>query len=113
MPTKKSRITATINDATKARLEYWAEKHNMTINEYIAYAIDIAIAHDSKDFKIPDITVARLNQLIDSQMMLVEAFNNMENIVTNGLESIISLTRGDNYLDDSDSETDEDGDLDV
>lgn len=91
---------------TKQRLQYWAAKKGMSANEYAVEAIEEAIRRENGDYDLPTLEIARLNQLVDEMKALSVNTANLERVVTQGFDSLIGLTRGNNYLLD-----DEDGEL--
>lgn len=98
----QNRVTAVVNDDDYERIKYWADKKGMSINDYVRYALDIAIKRENKDYDLPSLEAARLNQLVDAINALTFNTANLEHIVTNGFDSILRLTRGENYLMDND-----------
>lgn len=104
---KRFRFTATVDDETYQRVQYWARKNKLTINELLRDAIELYIARQNKDYDLPALEIQRLNQLIDQITALSSTVGSLEKVVVSGFDSFISLTRGDNYLLDTD-----DGELD-
>ena len=103
------RFTASVDDDTYERVNYWAKKNGLSINELLRDAIELYIARQNKDYNLPELEVQRLNQLVDTITVLSSNINSLEKIVTSGFDSLISLTRGDNYLlDEDDGELAED-----
>ena len=100
----QNRVTAVVNDDDYERIKYWAEKKGMSINDYVRYALDIAIKRENKDYDLPSLEAARLNQLVDAINALTFNTANLEHIVTTGFDSLLRLTRGENYLMDNDDE---------
>ena len=47
------RVTATVTMDTFMRLQYWADKKGISINQYLNDAIDMAIAYENKDYPLP------------------------------------------------------------
>ena len=92
------RVTATVNEETYQRLMYWAEKKGISINQYLNDAIDMAIAYENRDYPLPTLEQARLNQLIDNMASMSSNVKSLENIVTSGFDSLLKLTGGDGYL---------------
>ncbi|WP_338675976.1 hypothetical protein V1460_25630 [Streptomyces sp. SCSIO 30461] len=92
---------------TKQRAEYWADKRGFSsLNEYVAEAVAEKIQRENLDYDLPTLEIARLNELVDQVAALAKNSANLERVVTMGFDSLIGLTRGDNYLLD-----DEDGEL--
>ncbi len=94
----KHRITAVVEDADFERIKYWAEKKGVSINDYVRDATFEAIKRENKDYDIPSMEIARLNQLVDAMNVLSFNVGNLEHIVTSGFDSLFRLTRGENYL---------------
>ncbi|MFF3127050.1 hypothetical protein ACFVRD_33165 [Streptomyces sp. NPDC057908] len=91
----------------KQRAEYWADKRGFSsVNAYVAEAVVEKIRRENLDYDLPTLEIARLNELIDQVKALSTNNANLERVVTQGFDSLIGLTRGDNYLLD-----DEDGEL--
>lgn len=95
-----------IHEEVAQVVEYWAAKHDLSANEYMAEAVAEKIARENGDYDLPTLEQHRLNQLVDEISTLSRNQANLERVITSGFESLIGLTRGDNYLLDS-----EDGDI--
>ena len=95
---KTTRITATVDIDTYERMKYWAQAHGVSVNDYLRDAIDLKIAHENKDFQVPSLLVNRMNQTIDGMAVLSSNVKALERIVTSGFNSLLGLTRGENYL---------------
>ncbi|MFK0179573.1 hypothetical protein ACIQVR_26805 [Streptomyces xanthochromogenes] len=84
---------------TKQRAEYWADKRGFSsLNEYVAEAVAEKIQRENHDYDLPTLEIARLNELVDQTAALARNTANLERVVTTGFDSLIGLTRGDNYL---------------
>lgn len=93
------RVVIRLHPSSKERAEYWAEKHGYpSVNEYMADAVDAAIRRENGDYDLPTLEIARLNQLVDEVKALSTNAANLERVVTSGFDSMLALTRGDNYL---------------
>ncbi|MFC4048306.1 hypothetical protein ACFOY4_01310 [Actinomadura syzygii] len=104
---RRLRVVVRLHPNVKQRAQYWAEQRGYSsVNEYIADAVDGQIRRENSDYDLPTLEIARLNQLIDELKALSTNSANLERVVTQGFDSLIGLTRGDNYLLD-----DEDGEL--
>lgn len=96
---RRERVFSRLSSEEKQRAEYWAQKRGFaSVNEYVAEAVAEKIRRESLDFDIPDILTARINQLIDEVKANSTNTANLERVVTMGFDSLIGLTRGDNYL---------------
>lgn len=98
-----------IHEVTDVQSQYWASKRGYTsVNEYMAEAVEEKIRRENQDYDLPTLEQQRLNQLIDENQALSRTMANLERVMVNGFESLLGLTRGDNYLIDKA----EDGELD-
>lgn len=104
---EKYRFTASVDEGTYENVKYWAKKKSLSINDVLREAIDLYVSYQNKDYDLPTLEAGRLNQLLDAMTVLSSNVGSLEKVVTSGFNSLISLTRGDNYLLD-----DDDGDLD-
>lgn len=95
---ENKRITVTVDDKLWHMVEYWADKRNVSVNQYLKDALEAAIAYENQDYPLPTLEQARLNQLIDRMASLESNFSSLESVITSGFNSLVSLTRGDNYL---------------
>ena len=92
------RVTATLTEDEYQRLCYWAQRHDCSINAYLHDAVLLAIQRENKDYDLPALEVQRLNQILDLLKVLSENVGSLEGILTSGFDSLLGLTRGDNYL---------------
>lgn len=95
---EKHRVTVTLDSDTYEMLVYWAKKNNVSINQYLNDAIDFKIAFENRDYPLPTLEQARLNQLIDVITVLSSNIKSLESSTISSLESLTGLVRGDNYL---------------
>lgn len=96
---QRSGLFIRLDDETKARADYWRTKHGMdSLGEYAVEAILEKLARENRDYDLPTLEIARLNQLVDEVRSLSTTQASLERVVTKGFESLIGLTRGDNYL---------------
>lgn len=98
----KRRFTATVDKQTYLNVVYWAKKTGVSLNDFFRDALAHYISFQNKDYDLPSLEIQRLNQLIDSMAVLSSNINSLEKVVVSGFDSLISLTRGDNYLLDED-----------
>lgn len=94
----KTRITAVVDDEDYERIKYWADKKDMSVNEFVRYSVDLAIKRENKDYDLPSLEAARLNQLIEAMSVLSLNVSNLEHIVTDGFNTFVTMARGENYL---------------
>lgn len=100
------RLTLRLPQTDYERLAHWAKKKEMSINEFVPMLLDFYIDIQNGDYQLPTLEIQRLNQLIESQAVMSRNMQALESIVVNGFDSLLSLTKGDNYL-----LEDEDGEL--
>ena len=92
------RLTVRLSDDDHERLAYWADRRNMSVNAYLALAIDVMIRRENHDYDVPEAQIARINQLVDVVESLSQNVASLEQVTVSGFESLLGLTRGDNYL---------------
>lgn len=93
------RITAVVTPDDKERIRYWAARRGVSENEYVRMALDFYIRRENKDYDLPSLEAARMNQMLDAIAALSYNVANLEHITTSGFDSLLRLTRGENYLD--------------
>ena len=99
------RLTLRLPETDFEKLSYWAKKADMSINEFVPVLLDMYISIKNGDYQLPTLEIQRLNQLIETVNVLSRNMQSLESITVNGFDSLLSLTKGDNYLledDDSD-----------
>ena len=92
------RLTLRINEDDYQRLQYWAARRGISANDYMIEALYAQIRRENGDYDIPTAEVARLNQLVDLVTWLSSNIKSLENVTISGFDSLLGLTRGDNYL---------------
>lgn len=92
------RVTVTLSEEKFQQLKYWAARRERSINEYLGDAIELAIRHENGDYDLPKLEIQRLNQLVDVVTTLSSNVHSLEGVVISGFDSLLGLTRGDNYL---------------
>lgn len=103
---EKHRLTLRFFESDYDRLQYWAEKRGVSINDFIIEMLELYIDIQNGNYQLPTLEIQRLNQLIEITQVLSRNVNALETITTSGFDSLLKLTRGDNYLLDE-----EDGEL--
>jgi predicted DNA-binding protein len=95
---------------TDQRVQYWAAKAGISANAYMEEAVEEKIRRENGDYDLPTLVIARLAQLIDQMASLSTNVANLERVTVTGFDSLMGLTRGDNYLlDEEDGEIGEVG----
>lgn len=92
------KLTVRLPEDLKENVSYWATRYGISMNDYIIDAIERTIRYENKDYDIPSAEIARLNQLIDVITSLSSNVKSLENVTISGFDSLLGLTRGDNYL---------------
>lgn len=96
---RREHVGIRLHPDTKERARYWADKHGFSsVNEYLVHAVEEQIRRENLDYDLPTLEIARLNQIADETKALSTNVANLERLMTSSLDSLIGLTRGDNYL---------------
>lgn len=98
------RLTLRLTEKDFERLEYWSSKIKVSINEFIPILLDRWIAIENGNYELSTLEQQRLNQLIDVVKGLSMDIQNQGSILSAGFESLLQLTKGDNYLFDRDED---------
>lgn len=104
--TQRVRRAIRLHPDTETQVKYWAAKADLSENEYMVEAVMEKIARENQDYDLPTMEQKRLGQIVDELKALSSNQANIERVVVRGFDSLMGLTRGDNYLMD-----DEDGEL--
>lgn len=102
------RLTLRFLEEDFQKLKYWADKEDVSVNEFILLMLEQWIDIKNGSYDLPTLEVQRLNQLIESQSVMSRDLQSLTSVVVSGFDSLLKLTRGDNYL-----LKDEDGELDL
>jgi predicted DNA-binding protein len=94
----KVRRAVRLRRETDQRAMYWADKADISVNEYISEAVEEKIRRENGDYDLPTLEQARLGQLIDQMASLSTNVANLETVTVSGFDALMGLTRGDNYL---------------
>ncbi len=92
------RKTIRLHPDTAMQAEYWRKRHGMGDSEYYEKAVEEKIARENGHYDLPTLEQQRLNQLIDEIRALSTNVANLETVTASGFDSLLGLTRGDNYL---------------
>lgn len=93
-----TRVTATVSNELYEQMSFWANKRGISINQYLYDALEQKIAWENQDYPLPTIEANRLAQLVDIVAGLKADVENVNQVVNAGFNSLITLTKGDNYL---------------
>jgi hypothetical protein len=102
MSSDTKRMTVRLDSAEYETVRFWSSKIGISENDFVREAIALKIRHANGDYDLPTAEIQRLNQLIDLIGSLSSNISNLEDVTVSGFQSLISLTRGDNYLLDND-----------
>lgn len=92
------RVTTTLTDEEFDILKHWADKDDVSINDFIRESVLFRIRWKQKDYPLEPLEVQRVNQLVDAVTSLTSNVNSLERVVVSGFDSLLGLVRGDNYL---------------
>lgn len=92
------RLTLRFSEEDYERLRYWANRSHISINALILKMLDQWIGIQNGDYELPTLEIQRLNQLVDAVEALRASQRSLESVVISGFDSLVSMTRGDNYL---------------
>ena len=101
-----SRKSITLDNDTISEIKLLAKKRQMTVNEWIVWAIENAISESHGQFGLAGITAQRLNQLQDTVASLVYADDNLATVITDLSKMMNTLATGQSYLNDVDGGVD-------
>lgn len=96
------RVTMTLTADEFARLQFWADRREMSINEYLHECFAHMIDYENGVYDAPTIIQERMNLVIDALTMNTSKLDSLANFVTSGFESLLAAARGDDYLHSSD-----------
>lgn len=97
------RITATVDQKTFDTLNYIADKKEISLSDLLRDAVDLEIRYENEDYyPLAKLEAQRINQLYDLLVILATNVKNLELVTTNGFSSLLDITKGDDYLYDSD-----------
>ena len=95
---KEVRSTLRLTPEDSERLKYWADREDLSLSAFVLLMLDQWVDIHNGNYQLPTLEVQRLNQLIDIQTVLSKNIQSLETIVISGFDSLLSLTKGDNYL---------------
>ena len=95
---KDCRRTLRLSPECDEKLAYWADKEGYSVNAFIPVILDLYVDIKNGNYQLPTLEQRRLNQLIESIGVMSKDLQSLQQVVINGLDSLIGLTRGDNYL---------------
>lgn len=105
-PLKDKRFTMRMYNEDFLFLTYWANALGVDKSELMVDALRYYISHKNQDFDVPSAVVERINQMVDAMESLATEQRHTQSAVYKGMDSIMGIMRGANYL-----TQDEDGDL--
>lgn len=94
------RPSVRLNKDTYQRVQYWADRKDITANDFIADAIEEKIARLSGDelAGADSELMSLLNQMIDRMGEIESSMNNFSSVQSNQTKLWTSMLRGNNYL---------------
>ena len=97
-PSSRIGVKVMLHPDTLERVRYWSSKDGLSANEFIVAAVERSIATRNQDYDLPSLEAQRLSQIVDQLKALSDNTANLERVVYDGLGSLLSLARGDDYL---------------
>lgn len=88
------------------KLVYWADQFDMDRTEFLIASMHHYIKWRNQDYDLPTAEIQRLNQVVDGLQSLVVSQGSLEQSFTSGINALLGIIRGENYLVDE-----EDGEL--
>lgn len=93
------RVTLRMNEDVYERMRYWSEREGLSINDYVAAAVEDAVARDSGAMpEYNDLFLGRFNQLIDMVGDVSSKLDNQAVVINHGLDTMVSIARGDDNM---------------
>lgn len=92
------RLTIRLQESDFEKLSLMAKKKGYSINEFIVVMLERYIDIENGSYELGTLEVQRLNQIIEACNVMAINMASLESTVTNGFDSFLQLTRGDNYL---------------
>ena len=93
------RVTLRMDEDVYERLRYWSERKDLSINDYVATAVEDAVSRDSGAMpEYNDLFLGRFNQLIDMVGDVSSKLDNQAVVINHGLGTMISIARGDDNM---------------
>ena len=92
------RVTATLSEEDYERSSYLAKKRDISVSDLIRDSVTFMLRFEAGDYNLGTLEVQRLNQLIDLMQAQSRNLRSLESVVVSGFDSLLGLTRGDNYL---------------
>lgn len=92
------RLTLRMSEDNYQKLQYWADRAECSLNDFVLVLLERYIDIENGNYELPTLEVARLNQIIDGMASLSQNMGSLESVVISGFDSLLSLTRGTNYL---------------
>jgi len=102
------RVTVTLSDDMLMKLSYWAQKHGITINKYIADAVAFSVKKNAEGYKTLTQECERVNKCCELVLETNKAVSGMNKTIISDFDTLLSVTRGHNMF-----LREEDGDIDL
>lgn len=92
------RLTLRLTEEDFDKLSYWAKKADMSIQDFVPEILSQYVDIANGNFELPTLEAKRVNQMVEQIAVLSKNVKALEDIVVHGFDSLLGLTRGDNYL---------------
>ena len=80
------------------RIEYWSQRHGLSMNDYLIEAIDHAIKYENMDYELPHFEAIRAQQDRDMLVAMSHKMDHIESMVSASNEHLMLLMSGGNYV---------------
>lgn len=95
---EKRRLECRFEADLADKIEYFAQKEGLSKTDFLEEAAKYYIAYLMGDFDISSPMVQRLNQMLEVMIGVDSRLSGLEDTTRAGLQSIMQLSRGENYL---------------
>lgn len=80
------------------RVSTVCKEKGMTKNAFVVDAMNHYLRYLEGTYDVPNLTIQRLNQLIEMQTVVVGRMDKLEDTTRTGFQSFMELAHGSNYL---------------
>ncbi len=95
---KVRKMSVRFPEEAMKQVESWAKLRQVSINDWITDAIYLKLSHENGHYNVPDIMTARMNQLLTAQEAGSRQLENIENLVMQLFQTVLSLENGEDSL---------------
>lgn len=96
------RINLGVDEDTYAQIELLAKKREMSVPDWVRWAIKIATEFSIGNLGVNGLMIERMNQLINGEVETHKSVDNMMDVLVNLQKMMNILLSGESYLNDTD-----------